>query len=79
MSAVHTGGQQPAAVMKGAQEDSHNENGAPDSVNKGGGGGRLLTPTFATVHFAQSPGTASLTIKLQQPQVVAEVRCSLVS
>jgi len=37
------------------------------------GTGRRLTPTFATLQFDQSPGTAVLAVRVQQPNVVAEV------
>jgi hypothetical protein len=32
-----------------------------------------LAPSFATLHFMQQPGKANLTVRLQQPNLVAEV------
>lgn len=38
------------------------------------GPGRQLTPSFATLQFDQSPGKSVLAVRVQQPNVVAEVR-----
>lgn len=47
--------------------------GSEDATSDGTGTGRQLTPSFATLQFDQSPGEAVLAVRVQQPNVVAEV------
>lgn len=47
--------------------------GSGDASSDGSITGRQLTPSFATLQFDQSPGEAVLAVRVQQPNVVAEV------
>lgn len=44
-----------------------------ESRTAGSGDKQQLAPSFATLHFKQQPGKAKLVVRLQQPNLVAEV------
>lgn len=71
---VFAGSNLPASSLKGDTKQS-----AQSDRSGAGGDEHHLTPSFATLHFDQSPGKASLTVRLQQPQVVAEVRSVVIN
>jgi hypothetical protein len=59
-----SGGYKPLARQPDQQAESR---------TAGSGEQQQLAPSFATLHFKQQPGKAKLVVRLQQPNLVAEV------
>lgn len=61
------------ATARSQPADQPGGGGNEDATSDGIRTGRQLTPSFATLQFDQSPGEAVLAVRVQQPNVVAEV------